>query len=57
MKATVIRAFTDKQTGEVRLPGLAVELSDDRAKELSVLGYVEIIKVPAKPRAKRTSRE
>ena len=56
MKATVIKAFTDKQTGEVRLPGASVELSDARAKELAALGYA-VVKEPAKPRAKRASKE
>lgn len=51
MKANVVKAYTDKYTNELHLKGEAVELSDERAAELSALGFVEAVEAP-KPRAR-----
>lgn len=52
MKANVVKAYTDKYTDELHLKGEAVELSDERAAELSALGFVEVLEAP-KPRARK----
>lgn len=41
MKAKVLKAYTDRETREVRLAGDEVELTEARLAELSVGGFVE----------------
>lgn len=41
MRASVIKAYTDKATSEVHFAGEIVELTDARAKELAAGGFVE----------------
>lgn len=55
MKATVISAYTDRLDGSLHLKGDVVELTDERAAELSKKGIVELA---AKPKAapKRTAK-
>lgn len=48
MKATVIKAYTDRITGDIHLRGEEVELTEARAKELTEGGYVEAKAAPAK---------
>lgn len=52
MKANVVKAYTDRITGELHLKGETVDLSDERAAELSELGFVEVAEAP-KPRARK----
>ena len=56
MKATVIKAYKDRLTGELNLRGAEVELTKDRAKELVEGGFVEVEAAPEKkatPAAKK----
>lgn len=41
--AKVIKAYRDKDTSQLHIPGDDVELSKDRAKELAEKGYVKIV--------------
>ncbi len=49
MKAKVIKAYTDRLDGVVRLPGESVELSEARAAELAAGGYVETVAAAKAP--------
>lgn len=40
--AKVVKVYTDRLTNVVRFPGDKVELSDERAEELSSGGFVEL---------------
>ena len=51
--AKVIRAFTDRVTGEVYLPG--AEYAGERTDELAAAGVIE--KPAPKPKAKRKKKE
>lgn len=42
MKAKVVKAFTDKNTGKIHLAGEAIDLKEARAKELERGGFVDI---------------
>ena len=42
MKASVIRAYTDRLTGEIHLEGDIVELTSERAEELAAGGFVVV---------------
>lgn len=42
MKASVIRAYTDRITGEIHLEGNIVELTNARAEELAAGGFVVV---------------
>lgn len=54
MKATVIKAYKDRITGELNLRGAEVELTEARAKELAEGGFVEVGQTtPAKKAATR----
>ena len=55
MKATVTKAYTDRETGIVHASGEAVELSDARADELEKGGYVKAEKAAPRPRARKTA--
>lgn len=41
MRARVTRAYTDRVDGSVHYPNMTVELTDERAAELSARGFVE----------------
>lgn len=47
--AKVVKAYTDRLTGTVRVPGDSVELTDERAAELSAGGFVELSAQEAAP--------
>lgn len=55
MKATVTKAYTDREDGAVHLVGEAVELTDARADELEKGGYVKAEKAAPKPRARKAA--
>ncbi len=57
MKASVTKAYTDRETGIVHCPGESVDLSEARAAELAQGGYVEPAKAPAKKPAVRNTRK
>lgn len=56
MKATVTKAYTDRETGIVHSPAEIVELSDVRADELEKGGYVKAEKAAPKPRARKAEK-
>lgn len=58
MKAKVICAYTDRETGEVHTSGQTVELSEARAQELMCAGFVEAQTCVSKTsRAKTTKKD
>lgn len=57
MNAKVIKAYTDKNTGEVRLVGDEVDLTADRLGELSSLGHVEPTEQAPRKRARRAPKK
>ncbi len=56
MKANVISAYTDRETGEPHRVGEQVELTDARAAELSERGFVEPVEAP-KPAVRNTRKK
>jgi hypothetical protein len=52
MKATVIKSFVDKTTKQLKTAGSVIELTDERAKELEVSGYVK-----TEPKASKSKTE
>ena len=61
MKAQVIRAYTDRETGEIHPSNTEVELSEARARELEAGGFVKRVtparSTTAKSPAKKTTRK
>ncbi|MDR1223690.1 MAG: hypothetical protein LBL07_12565 [Tannerella sp.] len=52
MKVKVIKNFVDKTTKRLKTEGSVIELTDERAKELEVSGYVKI-----EPKASKSKTE
>lgn len=57
MNAKVVKAYTDKNTGEIHLIGDEVDLTSDRLGELSSLGYVEPMEQAPRKRVRRTPKK
>lgn len=53
MKAKVISAYTDIETGDVHMAGETVELTEERFAAISERGYVEKAEAPARKPAAR----
>lgn len=63
MKAQVIRAYTDRETGDIHPSNTEVELTEARAKELEAGGFVKRVsptrstsKTPAKKTTQKASK-
>ena len=56
MLARVVDAYTDKHTREIHRVGETVELSEERARELTASGHVRAAEQPETPRKKAAPR-
>lgn len=57
MRARVTRAYTDRVDGSVHYPNTTVELTDERAAELSARGFVEPAPGAAAPPAEEPATD
>lgn len=57
MRARVTRAYTDRLDGSVHYPNTTVELTDERAAELSARGFVEPAPGAAPPPAEEAAAD
>lgn len=55
MEARVLKAYIDRETGELHRVGESVKLAKARADELSGKGFVKAEEAGEKPRAKRST--
>lgn len=55
MEAKVLKAYIDRETGELHRVGESVKLTKARAEELSGKGFVKAEDAEDKPRAKRST--
>lgn len=57
MRARVTKAYTDRIDGSVHYPNTTVELTDERAAELSAKGFVELAPGAAPPPAEEAATD